>query len=132
MRTKAKKNSFTRFVFFDQARTAADMALRLAGKELWAWVPLEERKRCLAEALPLVGALPPAQTGEEDGGGGGEFVESDVPEGPASEVKYIYMSMHIHFLRGRGEGGRDGEGGGGGDFMHSRSKPIDPRIPTLP
>ena len=41
-----------------KVRTAADTALRLAGKCLWPWVTEDERRRFLADALPLVGALP--------------------------------------------------------------------------
>lgn len=71
-----------------QARTAADMALRLASKVLRPWVPVGEARRLLAEALPLVGAL---GGGEEAAagvdGGGRQFVASVPPEEAATEVR---------------------------------------------
>lgn len=61
----------------------ADMALRLSSKALRPWVPLEESKHLLAEALPLVGALEaPSEAVQSDRG----FVASVPSEGPASEV----------------------------------------------
>lgn len=62
----------------------ADMALRLSSKALRPWVPLEESRRLLAEALPLVGALEaPSEAVQSDRG----FIASVPPEGPASEVR---------------------------------------------
>lgn len=74
----------------DQARTAADMALRLSSEALRPWVSLDESKRLLSEALPLVGALeaPAGAPAEEEGVAREErgFVASVPAEGSASEV----------------------------------------------
>lgn len=72
------------------------MALRLASKALRPWVPVDQTRRLLADALPLVGAL--SRGGEEEAeaeAGEGErgaerrqrFVASVPPEEPASEVR---------------------------------------------
>lgn len=93
-----------------QARTAADAALRLAGKALWPWIPEEERKRLLADALPLLGAIPrqsPAVGGGgKDVNGGNNFVASVPPEGSASEVLERRLEARIDGITVSWKGGR--------------------------
>ncbi|CAM9580402.1 unnamed protein product [Ectocarpus sp. 13 AM-2016] len=72
------------------------MALRLSSKTLRPWVPLEESKRLLAEALPLVGALEaPSEAVQSDRG----FVSSVPPEGPASERLEVTVDASLLLLR---------------------------------
>ncbi|CAM9549331.1 unnamed protein product, partial [Ectocarpus sp. 4 AP-2014] len=79
-----------------KARTVADMALRLSSKALRPWVPLEESKRLLAEALPLVGALEaPLEAVQSDRG----FVASVPPQGPASERLEVAVDASLLLLR---------------------------------
>ncbi|CAN0027179.1 unnamed protein product [Ectocarpus sp. 6 AP-2014] len=79
-----------------KARTVADVALRLSSNALRPWVPLEESKRLLAEALPLVGALEaPSEAVQSDRG----FVASVPPEGPASERLEVTVDDSLLLLR---------------------------------
>lgn len=65
-----------------EVRIAADTALRLAGQCLWPWVPENDRRRFLADALPLVGALPPSSPASA-------FASSELSEqpGPTSSLE---------------------------------------------
>ncbi|CAN0086336.1 unnamed protein product [Ectocarpus fasciculatus] len=79
-----------------KARTVANMALHLSSKALRPWVPLEESKRLLGEALPLVGALEaPSEAAQSDQG----FVASVPPEGLASERLEVSVDASRLLLR---------------------------------
>lgn len=67
-----------------QAEAVVDAALRLCGKPLWPWVPAEERKKLLLDALPLMDVAVAVDTpvdsgGEGDGGDRGGQVGKELP-----------------------------------------------------